>query len=100
MDSIKEFNDSKLNISCRCNGTVKCVNRFSATLEAVGDEQKKSCSSASGGVSASCVTQIYDACSLCVNRSVYSNAICDGQFPFSQQKFKLFYRLFHKISDR
>ena len=93
MDSIKEFNNSKLNTSCRCNGAVKCVNRFIATLEAVGDEQKTSCSSASGGVTASCVTQIYNAGSLCVNRSVYSNVICDGQFHFSQQKYKLFYRM-------
>jgi len=38
----------------------------------------------------SCVTQIYDAGSLCVHRSIYSNVTCDGQFPFSQEKYKLF----------
>jgi len=98
MESIKEFNDSKPNAACLCNGAGKFVNRFSATLETVYDEQKAWCSSASGDVSASCGTHICDAVSLCVNRSIYSNVTCDGQFPFSQQKYKLFYRLLYKIT--
>jgi hypothetical protein len=98
MDNIKEFNDSKLNTSCLCKRAVNFDNRFSATLEAVGDEQKASCSRASRGVSASSVTQIYDAVSLYIIRSIYSNVICDGQFPISQKKYKLFYRLFYKIT--
>lgn len=68
----------------------------------MGDEQKTWRSSASGGVSASFVTQIYDADSLCVNHSIYSNVICDGQFPFSQPKYKILLSLTlrdHVISE-